>query len=84
MERTHFVCDCYSPEHQFIVDYDLDTEEEPYVYISIRKNSYGNIFQRIWRAIKYILKTGEADYNEVMLGTDKTNELIEVLRKKIS
>ena len=72
-----FICDCHTPEHQFIVEY---FDDEPEVYVSVRLNNCGNMFQRVWRAIKYVLKVNEAEYVEVILNEDKKKELIKFLQ----
>ena len=77
-ETKVFICDCHAPEHQFIVDRDDDELE---VYLSIRLNSYGNVFHRLWRAIKYVLKVDEASYDEVVLNEVKQKELSDFLIK---
>ena len=77
-ETKVFICDCHAPEHQFIVDRD---DDEPEVYVSIRLNSYGNVFHRLWRAIKYVLKVDEASYDEVVLNEVKQKELSDFLVK---
>lgn len=78
-----FICDCHSPEHQFTVSMDTKDLTEPYIYVSIRKNSFGNVFQRTWRALKYIFKCGEANYDEVILDKIDTKRLIQVLQQKV-
>ena len=75
-ETKVFICDCHAPEHQFIVDRD---DDEPEVYVNIRLNSYGNVFHRLWRAIKYVLKVDEASYDEVVLNEVKQKELSDFL-----
>jgi hypothetical protein len=81
MERKVFICDCHSVAHQFVIDYYND-DDDPEVYVSIRLNSFGNVFQRLWRALKYVVKVGEADYSEVILNEDKQKELIKFLQTK--
>ena len=76
LETKVFICDCHAPEHQFIIDRDDDELE---VYLSIRLNSYGNVFHRLWRAIKYVLKVDEASYDEVVLNEVKQKELSDFL-----
>ena len=51
LKREVFICDCCSPEHQFIFLYD---EEEKIVYLDVHLSNYRNFFQRIWAAIKYV------------------------------
>lgn len=79
-----FICDCHATEHQFVIDYydDDDDDNDLGVYVSIRLNSFGNVFQRLWRALKYVVKVGEADYSEVILNEDKQKELINFLQRK--
>ena len=80
MEQKVFICDCHSIEHQFVVEYFNDDDHE--VYVGIRLNTFGNVFQRLWRALKYVVKVGEADYSEVILNEDKQKELIKFLQRK--
>ena len=78
-----FICDCHSEEHQFVVEYFNDDEDDDHeVYVSIRLNSFGNVFQRLWRALKYVGMVGEAEYSEVILNEDSQKELIELLQRK--
>lgn len=74
-----FICECHSIEHQFVIEY---IDDEPEVYISIRLNNFGNVFQRIHRALKYVFKAGEGNYDEVILGKDKQKELEKFLQRK--
>ena len=76
-----FICDCHSIEHQFVVEYFNDNNDHE-VYVSIRLNSFGNVFQRLWRALKYVGMVGEAEYSEVILNEDSQKELIELLQRK--
>ena len=85
MNQKVFICDCADFEHQFIIDR-FEDEIEAYVsianiYVSIRLNSYGNVFHRLWRAIKYVLKVDEASYDEVVLNEVKQKELSDFLVK---
>lgn len=81
MERKVFICDCHTITHQVVVE-SYNDDDEPEVYVSVRLNSYGNVFQRLWRALKYVVKVGEASYHEVILNEDKQKELIEFLQTK--
>ena len=60
MIDTLFVCKCHDLEHQFIVSQFDDDEEE--IYVSVRLNAYGNVFQRLWRAIKYVFNGVYEEY----------------------
>ena len=81
MEQEVFICDCHTKEHQFVVEYYND-DDDPEVYVCIRLNSFGNVFQRLWRALKYVGMVGEAEYSEVILNEDSQKELIELLQRK--
>lgn len=74
-----FICDCNTPEHQFVIEY---FDGEPEVYINIRLNTYGNVFQRGWRALRYVLRAREAEYDCVILDDNKQRELIRYLQGK--
>ena len=76
MTNTLFVCNCGTLEHQFVVT-KLDGEEE--IFIDVRLNTYGNVFQRLFRAIKYVFNVGEAEYVDVMLDNEQQQKLIECI-----
>lgn len=80
-----FLCECSSFEHQFVVMYEIPDEDQdkypvdPHIYFGVRMNSFGTWYQRVWRAIKYVFKCGEADYSDVLLMPHKVDELIDFL-----
>ena len=76
MNHDLFVCKCGSVEHQFVVS-QFDDEEE--VYVSVRLNVCGNVFQRLWRALKYVLNIDNAEYDEVILDKENQQKLMECL-----
>ena len=76
MYHDLFVCKCSSVEHQFVVS-QFDDEEE--VYVSVRLNAYGNVFQRLWRALKYVFNIDDAEYDEVILDKENQQKLVKCL-----
>lgn len=46
-----FLCDCHSPEHLIMFDYD---EEMNYMYMSVFLDQYRPWYKRIGLAIKYV------------------------------
>jgi|TARA_Y100000310_G_C20646300_1_gene796790 hypothetical protein len=80
MTNTLFVCNCGSLEHQFVVT-QLDDEEE--IYIDVRLSTYGNVFKRLLRAIKYVFNVGVGDYNEVILDKEQQQKLMECLKDDV-
>jgi len=80
MYHNLFVCKCNSVEHQFVVS-QFDDEEE--VYISVRLNAYGNVFKRLWRALKYVLNIDNAEYDEVILDKENQQKLVECLSSEL-
>ena len=80
MYHNLFVCKCNSVEHQFVVS-QFDDEEE--VYISVRLNAYGNVFQRLWRALKYVFNIDDAEYSEVILDKENQQKFIELLQASV-
>ena len=78
MYHDLFVCMCGSVEHQFVVSQFEDDDDEE-VYVSVRLNAYGNVFQRLWRALKYVFNTDDAEYSEVILDKENQQKLVKCL-----
>lgn len=80
MEKHYFECQCYSIDHTFRIDYDSETQE---CYINIQLTRYGNIFQRVWRAIRYIFgftaKYGHWDVT--LIRPEDKQKLIQILEQ---
>ena len=53
MQTSYFECQCESSEHTLRFVYDPDENE---LWTEIQLIQYKNIFQRMWTAIRYILK----------------------------
>lgn len=81
MEEDVFICDCHTPEHQFVVSYDNDEPMDP-VFINVRLNHHLGFFGRLKAAFNYVVKRHEANYDEVVLSKEKTERLIKTLAKK--
>ena len=77
MTNTLFVCNSCRRNLLDCVVTKLDGEEE--IFIDVRLNTYGNVFQRLLRAIKYVFNVGEAEYVDVMLDKEQQQKLIECL-----
>jgi len=69
---------CGSVEHQFVVSQFEDDDDEE-VYVSVRLNAYGNVFQRLWRALKYVFNIDDAEYDEVILDKENQQKLVKCL-----
>ena len=78
MYHDLFVCKCSSVEHQFVVSQDDDDDDEE-VYVSVRLNAYGNVFQRLWRALKYVFNIDNAEYDEIILDKENQQKLVKCL-----
>ena len=78
MYHDLFVCMCGSVEHQFVVSQFEDDDDEE-VYVSVRLNAYGNVFQRLWRALKYVFNIDDAEYDEVILDKENQQKLVKCL-----
>lgn len=60
-------CKCGDPSHQMVIGYNHDEFEE--VYLSVHLVREGNIFKRIWRALKYVfgMRSIYGDFDEIIL-----------------
>jgi hypothetical protein len=76
MYHDLFVCECGNVEHQFVVS---QFNDEGDIYVSVRLNAYGNVFERLWRALKYVFNIDNAEYDEVILNKENQQKLVECL-----
>ena len=80
MKHTElFLCECHSPEHQFIVRYcDEDDAKEVYVDIHLTKAPF---WQRVWYAIKYIFgyQCKYGAFDEIILNPEDAERLQKVV-----
>ena len=72
-----FLCECHSPEHQFIVRY-WDDAKEVYVDIHLTKAPF---WQRVWYAIKYIFgyQSSYGAFDEIILNPEDAERLQKVV-----
>ena len=72
-----FICDCHSPEHQFIIR-KFNDEEEAYLTIHLNKKS---LLKRIKYAFKYIFgyQSRYGAFDEIILNPDDADRLQKVV-----
>lgn len=78
-----FICDCHTPEHQFVVSYFPDDPEDPLVYVQPRLNHYLGFWKRLCKGLGYIFMAKEASYDEVILNKEQMTELRDLLNEKL-
>jgi hypothetical protein len=74
MNKTEiFICECNSPEHQFIISGDEDN-----IYLTPHLSTYLNFFQRCVLAVKYIFghKSRYGSFDSVVLSKQDVKKLI--------
>ena len=79
MNEHHISCACYSPEHSLTWTYEKGEEE---IYLTFHLN-FKPFLWRLLNAIKYVLgcRCQYGHFDEVILGVDDRNELIEFLQQ---
>jgi hypothetical protein len=78
MNKTEiFICECNSPEHQFIIDADEDN-----VYLTPYLSPYLGFFRRCVLAVKYIFgyRSRHGSFDSVVLSRSRVKQLIGSLR----
>lgn len=80
MERTILVCDCYSPEHQILIEYD---KEEDTLSLQLHLVNYQGFFKRLLVGIKYTFgyKCKYGNFDMVELGPEEQQKLLAVLNE---
>lgn len=79
MKHTElFLCECNSPEHQFIVSYWDEDEGEVYIAIHLNKKPF---WKRLKYAIKYIFgyQCKYGAFDEIILNLDDAERLQKVV-----
>jgi hypothetical protein len=68
-EKGLFLCDCHSLNHVYQLWYDEESNDLHW-YIVVR--NYKNVFQRIWRALGYIVgkKPRYGDYDGIIINPE--------------
>jgi hypothetical protein len=80
MENEIFICECNSPEHQFIISYDGD-----YFYLTTFLSPYLNFFERCFLSIKYIFgyKSKNGAFDSILISKKRASKLANILSDKI-
>jgi sporulation-control protein spo0M len=79
-----FICDCSSPEHQFVTTYFKDDDDIDCIYFNVRLNATYGFFKRVWNALGYVFKKDEAEYVEVLLDINESKGLKKFLEEGIA
>lgn len=76
MKQKLIICECHSPEHQVILNYD---EEYNLIYAEYHLCPLP-FFQRVWHAIKYAFgyRCKYGDFDEILIGEEYADVLIEL------
>jgi len=82
-DRTIFICDCHSLEHQYVFWYD---EEFNDVYFEPHLYNGGAWYTRFWNRLKYVFgyKTRYGAWDEVMIKPEDGKKIVEYLNKSIN
>ena len=77
-ENELFICDCHSPEHQFILSYDEDLN---IIYMHVHIINYQSFFKRLIVGIKYAFgyRCMYGEFDEVILNPSDKERLIKVI-----
>ena len=76
------MCDCHSPEHQFILEYwPGDADDDSEMYLTAHLITWKNIFRRAWVAALYVFghRSRYGHWDETLISRDKAIEICELL-----
>lgn len=75
-----FICACNSMEHQLIMSYSTD-EKDKEVYCSVHLKPKRTLFERIWKAVKYIFghRSIYGDFDEFIFKPEDADRLQQVV-----
>lgn len=75
MKKQLFICDCSSPEHQFIIE-PLNSYLMFYIHLTPE-----TLWRRVVIGLKYIFGKGEGAFEEVLLQQPEITRLRDILNK---
>jgi len=81
-QKEIFVCNCLDYRHQFVVwtDGSMLVDDDVVTCVAVRLNHHASLIRRITEALKYIFKSDDAEYEEVLLNADEVKRLYRSLR----
>lgn len=79
LEKLVIICDCESPEHQFILRKDSEDGE---VWLESHLYSHQNFFKRLWMGMKYAFgyKSRYGNFDCVIISKSDQQKIIELLQ----
>lgn len=92
IEKELFICECHSPEHQFILTYieggfiktrEVEYLEEDMLSITIHLANYKSFWKRLISGIKYIFgyKSRYGNFDSILFDPKDCDRLIHYLQK---
>jgi len=81
MEKPEvFFCNCYSPEHQFIFQYDPKDNE---LWLEVHIINYQHFFKRLWVGLKYALghRSRFGEFDCIVINPDDKERLLNVINQ---
>jgi hypothetical protein len=85
LEEIFVKCMCHSPEHQMMLSFFSNGEDEQYeeLYVTFHLSQYRNLLKRIWVAIRYVLgyKSQFGDWDEIILDKRRASRIARFLDK---
>ena len=79
MENKFVLCNCGSPEHQFILSYDPDetNPQDQILYLQVHLVTWEGFFRRLWTSLKYALghRSRYGEFDEVLVNRTQAEEI---------
>jgi hypothetical protein len=81
LKHELFLCDCVTPQHHFIVTYDIDDDD---IYVQVKLNPNRSLWERLKQAFRHVFRLGRDDfqYEEVLLTHPDRQKLAKMLLSK--
>jgi hypothetical protein len=81
LEKHVVLCDCHSPEHQFIIVKDTVDQE---VWLEVHLCPNPSFFKRLWEGLRYAFgyRSRYGDFDSILVTPEDQAKIVELLQTK--
>ena len=79
LQKHVVLCDCHSPEHQFIIIKDPRDQD---VWLEIHLSQQPGFFNRLWIGLKYAFgyRSRYGDFDSILISPEDQAKIVELLQ----
>jgi hypothetical protein len=79
LEKHVVLCDCYCPEHQFII---LKDQQDGEVWFEVHLYHHDKFIKRLWTGLKYAFgyKSRHGHFDSILVAPEDQAKIVELLK----